>query len=160
MNELMLDREYIRFAAYARTQREEEIEDSLDKLFKAYRIILHERREAGREPNILNIVKFYADSGNGNTDFERLMNDCEEGNVDMILTHSLSSFCHSPQKAVETVLDLEKIPVGVYFLDDGAYSLDDGMEPLVLMLLAEQESCQKSRSMIFRTEQQKDVKHR
>lgn len=161
MNELMLDREYILFAAYARTRKEEDATDALEQLMKAYRKILRERREAGCEPNILNIVRFYADSGSSNADFERLMKDCEKGNVNMILTRSLSSFCRSPQETAGTILHLKKIPVGVFFQDEGLCSLDDGPETALQIhsLLAEQESRQKSRRMTFRIEQQKDVKH-
>lgn len=150
MTELMLDREYILFAAYARIRKEEDATDAMDQLMKAYKKILRERREAGCEPSILNIVRFYADSGSSNVDFERLMNDCETGNVNMILTRSLSSFCRSPQETAETILHLKKIPVGVFFQDEGVCSLDGGVETAlqILSLLAEQES----RRMTFRIE--------
>ena len=83
----------------------------------------------------------YADSGISGTgikkreEFKRLLDDCEAGKVDIILTKSISRFARNTVDLLETVRHLKEIGVEVRFEKENISTLSEDGE-LMLTLLA------------------------
>ncbi|WP_252210910.1 recombinase family protein [Enterococcus durans] len=86
-------------------------------------------------------VGVYSDGGiSGRTtesrnEFKRLIKDCEEGKVDIILTKSISRFARNTVDLLETVRKLRAINVEVRFEKENIHSLSGDGE-LMLSILA------------------------
>lgn len=85
-------------------------------------------------------VGVYADEGiTGTTDkrseFQRMIKDCEEGKIDIILTKSISRFARNTVDLLETVRYLKDLGIEVRFESEKISSLSDDGE-LMLTLLA------------------------
>lgn len=63
----------------------------------------------------------------GRLEFERLLQDCAMGNIDMIVTHSINRFCTDAQTCLETVRMLATLDhkVDVLFLQEGIHCSGD-----------------------------------
>lgn len=78
----------------------------------------------------------YADGISASAPFEDrvglnlLLKECEAGNIDLVLTKSVSRFSKNVLEGVEITKTLAKLPhpVGVYFEAEGIYSLEHSME--------------------------------
>ena len=82
----------------------------------------------------------YADEAKTGTkddrpEFQRMIQDCRDGKVDMILTKAVSRFARNTVTLLETTRELKALGVAVYFQKEGIYS-DCGQGELVLSLLA------------------------
>jgi len=83
----------------------------------------------------------YADCGISGTDtakrgeFLRMLDDCEEGKIDMILTKSISRFARNTVDLLETVRHLKSLGIEVWFEKEHINSLSEDGE-LMLTLLA------------------------
>lgn len=83
----------------------------------------------------------YADdfvSGTGTVkrdEFNRMLDDCEEGKIQLILTKSISRFARNTVDLLETVRHLKDIGVEVWFEKESIHSLDGNGE-LMLSILA------------------------
>ena len=66
-------------------------------------------------------VDIYADQGITGTrtekreDFLRLMRDCRQGKIDRILVKSVSRFARNVQDCIQTVRELKKLDVTIFF---------------------------------------------
>lgn len=86
-------------------------------------------------------VGVYSDGGiSGRTtesrnEFKRLIKDCKDGKVDIILTKSISRFARNTVDLLETVRDLRAINVEVRFEKENIHSLSGDGE-LMLSILA------------------------
>ena len=75
-----------------------------------------------RTPN-WNLVKIYADEGISGTSlnhreaFQEMIEDCKTGNIDLIVTKSVSRFARNVVDCIQIVRDLRALPhpVGVFF---------------------------------------------
>ena len=66
-------------------------------------------------------------------EFERLLDDCRAGRVDMVLTRNIYRFCPDIETCIETVKMLSQLNtrVDVFFLQEGVFcSIADNMELL------------------------------
>ena len=109
-----------------------------------------------RHPN-WEMVDMYADEGISATsiskrkDFQRLIRDCKEGKVSLILTKTVTRFARNVVDCIETCRDLKCLnpPVGVFFEADGINTLEQQSELHLSMLaiLAQSESETKSTSV-------------
>lgn len=82
----------------------------------------------------------YADEGitgttDNRTEFQRMIEDCEKGKVDIILTKSISRFARNTVDLLETVRYLKTLGIEVRFESENINSLSDDGE-LMLTLLA------------------------
>ena len=68
-------------------------------------------------------------------EFQRMLADCREGRIDMIITKSVSRFARNTVTSLETVRELKLIGVDVYFEEQKIHSLSSDGE-LMLSLLA------------------------
>lgn len=103
------------------------------------------------------LVEIYADEGISGTStehrpaFKRMIVDCKNGLIDVIITKSVSRFARNVMTTIGITRELEdlKPPIGVYFESEGIFSLTkDTQLPLTfLATIAENESRIRSRSM-------------
>lgn len=72
----------------------------------------------------------YADDGISGTntkkreDFNRMIDNCEAGNIDMIITKSISRFARNTVDVLTIVRELKKVNVPVCFENEQLYSFD------------------------------------
>ena len=68
-------------------------------------------------------------------EFQRMLSDCEDGKIDMIITKSISRFARNTVTLLETVRRLKEINVDVYFEEQNIHSISGDGE-LMLTILA------------------------
>ena len=74
--------------------------------------------------------------------FQRLLADCRNGKVDMILTKSVSRFARNTLTLLETVRELKSLGVDVYFEEQNIHSAtSDGELMLTILASYAQEEC-------------------
>lgn len=105
----------------------------------------------------------YADEGISATSlknrdqFNRMIEDCYAGKIDVIVTKNVSRFARNVVDCLSVVRKLAQLnpPVGVKFETEGFFSLDNTSEMIltVLAAAAQEESKTKSNSMIWSLEQ-------
>ena len=108
----------------------------------------------------------YADEGISGTslkkrdEFNRMIEDCYAGKIDVIVTKNVSRFARNVVDCLSIVRELSKLnpPVGVKFEGEGFYSLDSTSELLLTVLAAsaQEESKTKSNSMNWSLEKRFD----
>lgn len=121
-------------AAYARVSEEKgRTLHSLSAQISFYSSYIQKHRE-------WQYAGVYADEGiSGTTDnraeFRRMLEDCEQGKIDIILTKSISRFARNTVDLLETVRHLKELGIEVRFEKEGINSLSEDGE-LMLTLLA------------------------
>lgn len=131
-----------RVAAYCRVSTE--LEDQLHS-FEA-QVSYYTDYINGREDYVL--ADIYADEGISATstrkrdEFKRMIRDCENGMVDMIITKSISRFARNTQDCLYYSRKLKKLGIGIYFEKENINTLDASGELLftILSSLAQDES--------------------
>nr|MBQ4455171.1 recombinase family protein [Clostridia bacterium] len=103
------------------------------------------------------LVDIYADQGISGTStlhrkqFNRMIDDCKQGQIDMILTKSVSRFARNVTDFLGTIRNLAEMKprVGVFFEMERVFSLkeDNQLSLSFLASMAEEESHIRSRSM-------------
>lgn len=103
------------------------------------------------------LVKMYADEGISGTsrlhrdEFNKMIDDCRAGKIDMIITKSVSRFARNSVDCLSLTREFQEMesPVGVFFESECIFSLDEDSQMTLSMLasVAEEESHAKSRSM-------------
>jgi len=68
-------------------------------------------------------------------EFQRLLTDCRDGNIDLVITKSISRFARNTVTLLETVRELKALGVEVYFERENIHSLS-GEGELMLTILA------------------------
>ena len=124
-----------RVAAYARISKESErMNHSLSAQVSYY-------NEKIQKNSDWLFAGVYVDNGISGTgtekrdEFKRLIADCDAGNVDLILTKSISRFARNTVDLLETVRHLKEIGVEVWFERENIHSMDGDGE-LMLSILA------------------------
>jgi len=140
-----------RVAVYARVSTDDENQTSSYEMQQLYYSEMVQNREGWR------LVNTYADEGitgtsiNHRNAFNQMITDCEAGLIDIILTKSVSRFSRNIIDSIGCVRKLAalKNPVGVYFENEGLFSLasDSEMRLSFLAAMAQEESHIKSMSM-------------
>ncbi len=90
----------------------------------------------------------YADEGISGTnvkhrdEFQMMISDCEDGNIDLILTKSITRFARNTVECIQTIRKLKEIGVGIYFEKENINTMDGAGELLftILSSLAQEES--------------------
>ena len=76
----------------------------------------------------------YADEGISGTnvkhrdEFQMMISDCEDGNIDLILTKSITRFARNTVECIQTIRKLKEIGVGIYFEKENINSLEEDSE--------------------------------
>jgi len=109
-----------------------------------------------RHPN-WTLVDIYADEGISGTSlkhrnaFNRMIQDCKAGKIDLIITKSVSRFARNVMITIGITRDLSRMkpPVGVFFESECIFSLNDDSQMALTFqaTMAEEESHTRSRSM-------------
>ncbi len=90
------------------------------------------RRKAGW--NFAGIYADYGKSGTkekGRTDFMRMLEDCEAGEIDIICTKSISRFARNTVECIKVVRELKKKQIDVYFEKERIHTLSEKSELLL-----------------------------
>ena len=85
-------------------------------------------------------VGIYADEGISGTkedrdEFQRMINDCRAGKIDLILTKAISRFARNTMTMLEIIRELKNLNVDVFFEEQNLHSISSDGE-MVLTLLA------------------------
>lgn len=88
--------------------------------------------------------------------FQRLLADCRNGKVDMILIKSVSRFARNTLTLLETVRELKNLDVDVYFEEQNIHSATSDGELMLTILAsyAQEESLSASENQKWRVRQQ------
>ena len=124
----------IRVAAYARVSSDKDAAfHSLEAQTEYYRdyVAAHPDWE---------LVSLYSDNGISGTtihrpEFQRMLQDCRDGKIDLIVTKSVTRFARNTVILLETIRDLKKLGVDCYFEKEDMHSISPDGE-LLLTLLA------------------------
>lgn len=99
----------------------------------------------------------YSDEGLTGTkenrkDFQRLINDCRAGNLDMIITKSISRFARNTVTLLEKIRELKSLNVDVYFEEQNIHTISADGELLITILAsyAQEESRSASENQKWR----------
>lgn len=89
-------------------------------------------------------------------EFQRMLTDCREGKIDLILTKSISRFARNTVTLLETVRELKLLNVGVYFEEQGIHSISSDGELMLTILAsyAQEESYSASENQKWRIRKQ------
>ena len=132
----------IRVAAYCRVSTEfEEQESSYAVQVEHYTTYIKGNPE-------WELVEVYADDGISGTntkkrnEFNRMMDDCKAGKIDMILTKSISRFSRNTVDCLKYTRELKALNIAVFFEKENINTLDAKGEVLMTIMaaLAQQES--------------------
>ncbi len=101
------------------------------------------------------LVDIYADEGitgicaAKRTEFQRLMNDCRGGKIDIILTKSISRFARNLHDCIDALRELKLLNIEVRFEKENINTANEESEMYISMLsaMAQEESISISRNM-------------
>jgi len=140
-----------RVAVYARVSTDDPNQTSSYELQKNY------YEDMVNQKDNWELVDIYADEGISGTSlqhrdsFVRMIGDCKEGKIDLIVTKSVSRFARNILDCIGYVRELKGMnpPVGVFFETENIYTLDDKSEMALSFIatLAQEESHTKSEIM-------------
>ena len=140
-----------RVAVYARVSTDDPNQTSSYELQKNYYEDLVRHRENWE------LVDIYADEGISGTSlqhrdsFIRMINDCREGKIDLIVTKTVSRFARNILDCIGYVRQLKASdpPIGVFFETENIFTLDEKSEMALSFIatLAQEESHTKSEIM-------------
>lgn len=84
--------------------------------------------------------------------FQRLLNDCRAGKIDLIITKSISRFARNTVTLLETVRELKLLGINVYFEEQNIYTLSSDGELMMTILAsyAQEESRSASENQKWR----------
>lgn len=87
--------------------------------------------------------------------FQRLLNDCRSGEIDMVITKSISRFARNTVTLLQTVRELKALGVDVYFEEQNIHSADSDGELMLSILAsyAQEESLSASENQKWRVRQ-------
>ena len=132
----------IRVAAYCRVSTDsEEQETSYETQVSHYTTYIQSKEE-------WEFVKVYADDGISGTNtmkreaFNQMIEDCEAGKIDLILTKSISRFSRNTVDCLKYTRQLKALNIAVFFEKENINTLDAKGEVLMTIMaaLAQQES--------------------
>jgi len=124
----------LRVAAYARVScGTDDMLQSLAAQVSHYSELIQNRTE-------WRYAGVYADAAQTGTkdnrpEFQRLIKDCQEGRIDLVLTKSISRFARNTVTLLETVREFKDLGIGVYFEEQNIDTLSGDGE-LMLTILA------------------------
>lgn len=141
----------LRVAVYARVSTDDPRQTSSYELQKN-----HYQDVVNKNPNWM-LVEIYADEGISGTSlqhrdaFKKMIEDCEGGKIDLIITKSVSRFARNVVDCIRYVRELSSLrpPVGVFFETEHLNTLDPKSEMILSFMstLAQEESHTKSEIM-------------
>ncbi|RYC74836.1 recombinase family protein [Candidatus Nanosyncoccus alces] len=124
----------IRVAAYARVSSDKDAAFHSLEAQKAY------YEEYIRQNPNWTLVDIYSDNGISGTiinrpEFQRMLEDCRNGKIDLVVTKSITRFARNTVILLETVRELKALDIDVFFEKENMHSISPDGE-LLLTLLA------------------------
>lgn len=124
----------IRVAAYARVSSDKDAAFHSLEAQKAYY-----EEYIKKHPN-WKLVDIYSDNGISGTiinrpEFQRMLEDCRNGKIDLVVTKSITRFARNTVILLETVRELKALDIDVFFEKENMHSISPDGE-LLLTLLA------------------------
>ena len=122
-----------RVAAYARVSSETELQcDSLSAQVDYYEKYI--KNHTGWE-----LVEIYADKGISGTQdnrpqFQRMLEDCRNGKIDLIVTKAVSRFARNTITLVETMRELKALGIDIYFETERLHSMSESGDLMIRLL--------------------------
>ena len=94
----------------------------------------------------------YTGTKDDRSEFQRMLKDCKEGKIDLILTKSISRFARNTVTLLQAVRDLASIGVEIYFEEQNIYTLSSEGEFLITILAsyAQEEARSVSENQLWR----------
>jgi len=94
------------------------------------------------------LVEIFADEAKSGTqtkkrdEFLRMMKECENGNIDIIITKSVTRFARNTIDSIEAIRELKSLGIAVYFEKENINTLSERSEQMLTILssLAQGES--------------------
>lgn len=132
----------LRVAAYCRVSTDEERQlDSLGNQVEYFGRLIAQNRS-------YELVRIYFDEGLSGTrtrsrkGFQEMVEACEQGQVDLVVTKSISRFARNTQDSLSYTRRLKELGVGVYFEKEGINTLESSGELLLTLFscFAQEES--------------------
>jgi len=141
----------LRVAVYARVSTDDPRQTSSYELQKNHYMDVIQRNKNWK------LVNIYADEGISGTSlahresFKKMIQDCEEGKIDMIITKSVSRFARNILDCIGYVRQLRAMnpPIGVFFEAENIHTLNPNSEMTLSFIaaMAQEESHNKSEVM-------------
>lgn len=126
----------LRTAAYCRVSTmSEEQEESLETQKRAYEVKIEQDSD-------LVLADIYADRGisGGSTrkrmEFQRMMQDCRDGKIDLVMTKSISRFARNLADTLECIRELKALGIPVHFDREGINTMDTSSDMTLGILAA------------------------
>ena len=132
----------LRVAAYCRVSTDEERQlDSFENQVEYFTRLIAENAR-------YELAKIYFDEGISGTStrsrkgFQEMIEDCERGRIDLIITKSISRFARNTQDSLNYTRRLKDLGVGIYFEKEGINTLESSGELLLTLFscFAQEES--------------------
>lgn len=123
----------LRVAAYARVSCDKDaMLHSLDALIHYYRNLICGNPD-------WEFAGIYADEAKTGTkesreQFQQLLSDCRAGNIDMVITKSVSRFARNTVTLLRTVRELKELGINVFFEEQNLKTLDADGEVMLTLL--------------------------
>ena len=124
-----------RVAAYCRVSTDHEAQlESLENQMETFRFRAAQRGD-------WDLVNIYADEGlsgtslKGRVQFQQMIEDCEAGKIDYVITKSISRFARNTVDTLSTVRKLQSLGVQVFFEKEGIDTAD-ALSEMVLTIMA------------------------
>jgi len=140
-----------RVAAYAR------VSSGKDAMLHSLASQVNHYKKLIKENSEWQFVGVYADEALTGTkdsreEFQQLLEDAKAGKIDMIITKSISRFARNTVTLLETVRELDKINVNVFFEEQNIHSISSEGEMVLTLLasVAQEESRSVSENMKWR----------
>ena len=135
------EQKIIRVAAYARVSSDKDAAfHSLEAQTEYY------RDYAAAHPE-WELVSIYSDNGISGTtinrpEFQRMLQDCREGKIDLVVTKSVTRFARNTVDTLQTVRNLKAAGVEVIFEKENLHTMDPKCEVMLTIMssLAQEES--------------------
>ena len=141
----------IRVAAYARVSSDKDAAfHSLEAQTEYYRdyVAAHPDWE---------LVSIYSDNGISGTttnrpEFQRMLQDCRDGKIDLVVTKSVTRFARNTVILLETIRELKRLGVDTYFEKEDMHGISPDGELLITLLAmyAEEEARSASENQKWR----------
>lgn len=68
------------------------------------------------------------------TEFQTMIQECEDGNIDLIITKSVTRFARNTVESIQTIRKLKEIGVGIFFEKENINTLSEKSEVMITIL--------------------------
>ncbi len=141
----------LRVAAYARVSSDK------DAAFRSLETQTQYYEQYVGEHLDWKLVDIYSDDGISGTridrpEFQRMLKDCRDKKIDLVITKSVTRFARNTVDLLETLRELKKLGIDIYFEKENMHSISPDGELLVtfLAMYAEEEARSASENQLWR----------